>query len=129
MTELPKVHAVVEGDTETFDKREESFRKLTAAAFEGIGVSEGGKVVVVNDQLARFWGYTREELMGFDVLQMVAPESRAEATAAIRANREEPYELIALRKDGTTFQAEDRAKMVLWGGRVVRLTAVRDITE
>jgi PAS domain S-box-containing protein len=129
MTEMPKVHAVVEGDPETFDKREESFRKLTAAAFEGIGVSEGGKVVVVNDQLARFWGYTREELIGFDVLQMVAPESRAQAAAAIRAGREEPYELVALRKDGTTFQAEVRAKMVLWGGRLVRLTGVRDITE
>jgi PAS domain S-box-containing protein len=129
MTEVPKVRAVVEGDTETFDKREESFRKLTAAAFEGIGVSEGGKVVVVNDQIAKFWGYTREELMGFDVLQMVTPESRVEAAAAIRSGREEPYELVALRKDGTTFQAEVRAKMILWGGRPVRLTAVRDITE
>jgi PAS domain S-box-containing protein len=129
MTEQPKAHTVVEGDTETFDKREASFRKLTAAAFEGIGISEAGKVVVVNDQLARIWGYTREELVGFDVLQMVAPESRAEAARAVRTSREEPYELVALRKDGTTFEAEVRAKMVLWGGHLVRLTAVRDVTE
>ena len=129
MTEQPRVHAVVEGDTETFDKREASFRKLTAAAFEGIGISENGRVVVVNDQLARIWGYTREELIGLDVLQMVAPESRAEAALAVRTGREEPYEILALRKDGTTFEAEVRAKMVLWGGHLVRLTAVRDITE
>jgi PAS domain S-box-containing protein len=60
---------------------------------------------------------------------MVTPESRAEAAAAIRSGREEPYELVALRKDGTTFQVEVRAKMILWGGRPVRLTAVRDVTE
>ena len=51
MTDLAKAHAGL-GETESFDKREERFRRLTAAAFEGIGISEGGKVVLVNDQLA-----------------------------------------------------------------------------
>jgi PAS domain S-box-containing protein len=43
----------------TLRQREERFRNLTAAAFEGIGISEDGKVVDVNDQLALMLGYTR----------------------------------------------------------------------
>src|SRR5690242_17413494 len=76
---------------------EERFRSLTAAAFEGIGISENGKVVEVNDQLMRMLGYTREEIIGRSVLDLVAPESRAAVLQAIRAAKEGPYEHLGLR--------------------------------
>jgi PAS domain S-box-containing protein len=110
-------------------QREERFRNLTAAAFEGIGINEAGKVVDVNDQLAQMFGYTREELLGQNVSVMIAPESRALVQEAIQTGREGPYEHLAVRKDGTVFEAEVRAKPGLWGGRPVRVSAVRDITE
>src|SRR3954470_23884632 len=111
---------------EVLDMREENFRTLTASAFEGIGISDHGKVVVVNDQLAKIFGYTPEELIGMDVLLLAAPESRKVAAQAVKSGREGPYELRCQRKDGTPFEAEVRAKVVRWGGREVRLTAVRD---
>jgi PAS domain S-box-containing protein len=110
-------------------QREERFRNLTAAAFEGIGISQGGKVVDVNDQLAQMFGYAREELLGQNVSVMIAPESRPLVDEAIRTGREGPYEHLAIRKDGTVFEAEVRAKSVVWGDRAVRVTAIRDITE
>jgi PAS domain S-box-containing protein len=110
-------------------QREERFRKLTAAAFEGIGISENGKVIDVNDQLAQLFGYTRDELVGQDVMVMIAPESRALVAKMMRAGKEGPYEHLAIRKDGAVFEAEVRAKAILWGGRNVRVTAIRDITE
>jgi PAS domain S-box-containing protein len=116
-------------EEQTLRERERRFRNLTAAAFEGIGISEGGKVVEVNDQLARMLGYTREELLGRSVSVMVAPQSRRLVSKAIKTGHEDPYEHLALRKDGTVFEAEVRAKTVLWGGRRVRVTAIRDITE
>jgi len=73
---------------EAFRQSEERFRSLTAAAFEGIGISENGKVVDVNDQLMRMLGYTREEIVGHPVLVMVAPESRAAVEQAIRSGQE-----------------------------------------
>ena len=114
---------------EVLDAREDSFRILTAAAFEGIGISENGRVVVVNDELARLFGYAPEELIGLDVLLMAAPEYREDVARAVESGREGPYELSCLRKDGTTFEAEVQAKIVRWRGQPARLTAVRDISE
>ena len=42
---------------------------------------------------------------------------------------EEPYEVTALRKDGTTFPAEIQGRMIDYQGRQVRVTSLRDITE
>lgn len=110
-------------------QREERFRNLTAAAFEGIGISENGRVVDVNEQLAQMLGYKRQELVGQSVSVMVAPESRELVKEAMLSGHEGPYEHLAVRKDGTVFEVEVRAKMISWGGRLVRVTAIRDITE
>jgi PAS domain S-box-containing protein len=108
---------------------EERFRMLTDAAFEGIGITEDGRIVEVNDQLASMLGYERDEVIGMEVSAMIAPQSRDAVRSAIDNARALPYEHIALRKDGSTFPVEVRGKMVELAGRRLRMTAVRDITE
>ncbi len=110
-------------------EREERFHKLTAATFEGICITETGKVMDVNDQYAQMVGYSREELVGQSVTILVAPECRQLVADTIKSGGEGPYEHRALRKDGTVFEAEVRARSVMWGGRLVRVSAIRDITE
>jgi PAS domain S-box-containing protein len=107
---------------------EQRFRALTAAAFEGISITERGVVVDINDQLARLLGYERSELLGRDVSQFVAPESREAVDIAIRSGRETPYRHLALKKDGTRIEVEAQARMAEWSDRAVRVTAIRDIT-
>jgi len=106
---------------------EQRFRALTAAAFEGICITERGVVVDINDQLSKLLGYERSELIGKEVAQMVAPESRDAVSIAIRSGRETPYRHIALRKDGTRIEVEAQARMAEWSDRPVRVTAIRDI--
>jgi two-component system, cell cycle sensor histidine kinase and response regulator CckA len=108
---------------------EQRFRALTAASFEGIGISERGLVVDVNEQLAHLLGYERSELIGKDVSIMVAPESLEVVAAAMRSGRETPYRHLAVRKDGSRVEVEAQAKMADWAGRPVRVTAIRDISE
>jgi PAS domain S-box-containing protein len=108
---------------------EERFRRLTHAAFEGICISENGRVLDVNDQILKMFGYERDEMIGKEIALMVAPESRALVAEAIRTNRESIYGHQLLRKDGSSFYAEARAKTVQVGSRTVRMTALRDITE
>ena len=50
-------------------------------------------------------------------------------TQAVREGREADYEHRLLRKDGSSFDAEARAKMLQVGRRTLRMTALRDITE
>jgi len=86
-------------------------------------------VVDVNDQLARLLGYERGELVGLPVTRIVAPESIDFVTTAMSSGRETPYRHLAVRKDGTPIMVEAQAKLAEWGGRKVRVTAIRDITE
>jgi len=75
------------------------------------------------------YGYTREELIGKNIADMVAPASRAAVAEAVRAGREGVYEHQSIRKDGSVFLTEARAKMVRVGSRAVRMTALRDVTQ
>jgi len=108
---------------------EERFRNLTAAAFEGIVITENGRILDINDQGLKLFGLDRAEMIGRDALDFVSPESRAVVAASIRDQRELTYEHQLLRKDGKPFHAEAQAKMMRMGGRMVRMTAIRDITE
>ena len=108
---------------------ESRFRSLNEAAFEGVCISENGVVLDMNDQGFKMFGYERGELIGKQITELIALESRETVADAIRLGRETIYEHQLLRKDGSSFYAEARAKIVHVGGRTLRMTAIRDITE
>ena len=56
------------------------------------------------------------------------PEFYELAANHIRGGYEEPYEVIGIRKDGTTFPIEVQAKTVPYADSQVRVVAVRDLT-
>ena len=108
---------------------EARFRTLSSAAFEGIVISEHGRVLDANDQALAMLNVGRAELIGRAVLDFVAPDSRAMVAEAVSAGEEKVYEHQLQRKDGTVFTAEANARAMQFGGRRVRITALRDITE
>jgi PAS domain S-box-containing protein len=105
------------------------FRTLAEASFEGVALTEHGVVVDLNHQLARMLGGTREDFIGHPVMDSVAPESRALVEAALAEERLEPCEHLALRRDGSVFSVEIRVRRMEVGGRRLRVTAIRDITD
>jgi PAS domain S-box-containing protein len=107
----------------------ERFRQLAEAAFEGIAVTQQGHFLDVNDQFARMVGYTREALLHTPVSECIAPEHRERVAELMRSNQLEPFEHLALRKDGTVFTAETRLRIVDIGDQEVCISAIRDITE
>ena len=128
------VHAVIDVTErlraeEELRESEERFRGLSDATFEGIVISEDGRVLETNRSFARMFGYEPEEVAGMSATEFIAPESREIVGQNIASGSEEPYEGVGLRKDGSTFDAEIRARMSLFRGRRVRVTAIRDITE
>jgi PAS domain S-box-containing protein len=109
---------------------EERFKNLAAAAFEGICISENGRILDVNSQFVTMFGCEqRDEMIGRQIIELVAPESRELVMEAIRAGRETIYVHQLLRKDGSIFFAEAQAKTVRTGNRTLRMTALRDVTE
>jgi PAS domain S-box-containing protein len=74
------------------------------------------------------FGYTSEEALGRSGIEWIAPEDRDLVMRNMLAGYEEPYEVTAIRKDGTRFPAAIRGRMMSYAGRSVRVTSLTDIT-
>jgi len=108
---------------------EERFRNLNAASYEGVVITESGRVLDANDQALAMFGYERDKIIGAEVVTMISPDSRPIVAEAIATDREVSYEHQLLRRDGSVFVGEARAKVMRFGDRKIRMTAIRDVTE
>ena len=107
---------------------QERFQTLADVAFEGIAITEGGRIVDVNRQCSELLGTPASALVGRSVIDFVAPESRETVAQHFRSGAETPYEHLALRADGTRVPVEVQAKNITLGGRSLRVTALRDVS-
>jgi PAS domain S-box-containing protein len=114
---------------EALRESEQRFRRLSEATFEAIAVHDKGKILDVNQNFAKMFGYELSEVIGKNAMDFAAPESRDLVLKNILSGCEKPYEAMALRKDGSTFVQETRGKAIPYEGRIIRVTAMRDITE
>lgn len=121
-------------DIELHDKALTShFQYLVRYANDIILLLNGdGRIVEVNDQACKTYGYTREELLRLTHHNLQPPERRGELTDIVnRLTQEEGlvYETMHLRKDGSTFPVEGSARMIRIDDRAFIQIIFRDITE
>jgi two-component system cell cycle sensor histidine kinase/response regulator CckA len=115
---------------EALTASEERFRTLSQGASEGVFVHADGKIVLANQVGCAMYRYdTAASMVGLDVMDLISPESRALVAEQIRRASSEPYEVVLLRKDGSSFVGEVRATSLVHQGVPVRVSVIRDITE
>jgi PAS domain S-box-containing protein len=108
---------------------EKRFRLFSEASFEGIAITEKEVLIEANEQFAAMFGYELFEVVGMEALDFVAPESQNLVLQNMRKGFEEPYEFLALKNDGSTFEAEVHGKAISYKERTVRVAAIRDISK
>ena len=104
------------------------FESLSEATFEAIFFSQKGICIDQNLSAEKMFGYTLEEAIGLMGTEWIVPEDREKVKNNMISGYEESYEVTALRKDGSRFPAEIKAKNSFYKGKMVRVTALADIS-
>jgi len=116
--------------TRALRESEERYRLLSEASFEAVAIHKAGVLFEANEQYFEMFGYEKEELLGKQVMPLtVAPESMKLLEKQIDLGSLEIYEAIGLKKNGTKFPIEIRAREMDYQGRAMRVAIIRDITE
>jgi len=95
-------------------------------------IDENTNILDVNDEACRALGYSREELLNMNVLDIDSILSMEQLQANMNESREKgslTIETRHRRKDGTTFPIEVYASNFEYDGKKYHLALVRDITE
>jgi diguanylate cyclase (GGDEF)-like protein/PAS domain S-box-containing protein len=107
---------------------EERVRKFAAATNEGIFFHKNGVLTDVNEALLAIMGYSREEMIGHNALEFVAPDWQQTAADYMREEREDPYEAEVVHRKGFNIAVELVGKSLRFGDETCRLGVLRDIT-
>ncbi len=105
------------------------FKGFYDATFEAIFLSKRGICLDQNKTAFHMFGYSMEEAIGKPGTDWILSEDHEKIEKNIFSGVTSPYEVTALKKDGTTFPAQIQASMIDYGGEKLRVTALRDIRQ
>jgi PAS domain S-box-containing protein len=123
---------------ESLKKSRENLRALLEVAPDAVvTVDELGKIVMVNAQTEKLFGYQRHELLGEPVEKLIPERVRREHSHHRQGYSAEPHpramgaglELNGLRKDGTEFPVEISLSPIQTSEGFRVISSIRDVSE
>ncbi|MBC8416376.1 MAG: PAS domain-containing protein, partial [Candidatus Cloacimonetes bacterium] len=106
ITELEKSETKRKQAEGALAESELQFRSLSDASMEGIGIIQDGNVLIANSKSSEIFGYDHFEIIGKSMIEFVALESRNLVLKNFREKFKKPFEIVAIRKNGSKFLAE-----------------------
>jgi len=120
---------------EALQESEEKYRSLVENSIEGICISKGSHMLMVNQSFLEIFGYTNfEEFNKVPFLDHVGSEVKDAVQKRLGGGAEDisshvQYEYEIIRKDGRSRTVEASSSEVLIGGEQYVQSTLRDITE
>jgi PAS domain S-box-containing protein len=108
---------------------EERFKRFTAVTNEGIIIHKDGKVIDVNPSLLKLFGYRENEIREGNIFEFISPHYHDFVKEKLSKESDETYEFDAIKKDGTVFPVEVKARSVYINGELYRVVSINDITQ
>jgi PAS domain S-box-containing protein len=113
---------------------DESFRLVVEAApYAMVMVNQEGKILLVNAQIEKLFGYSREELLG-QMIEILAPEASRDLHSSlsrdfVKEPRAVGREVRARRKDGSQFPIEIHLNPIQTEKGTWVLSSIADLSE
>ncbi len=119
---------------EALRESEERLSTVVNSSKDGILIHKDGEIRFVNPIIPKELGYPEEELLGMNIAKFIAPEDREKVLERYRArmddeNVKDPYEVMATRKDGSTFPVEVKSTLIEYQDEECALSFIRDISQ
>jgi len=118
---------------ETLGENEEKYRILVEMAADGILIETvEGRILECNTAGAKIYGYTKEEMIGLTLADLV-PKEFAKILPPVITEKETTHGIflprISKKKDGTIFPTEIASKIINIAGKPRLIAYIRDITK
>ncbi len=101
--------------------------EIIDATIEGIVISKNGKCVDCNKSSLDLFGYKKEEIIGKNFLELIAPEYKEVVKGNMAIKSISPYEIQCLKKNGEKFYALARGQDL--PSLNLRISTAIDISE
>jgi PAS domain S-box-containing protein len=109
---------------------ENRYRQLAQLTVEGVIIHKEGAVIDCNDSFLSMIGYTRNEILGSNVWEILPDNAeKSKMKLTIKQQSCDPYTVQVMRKDGSKFTAELEARNTEYDGHTIRIVAFRDMTS
>lgn len=110
-------------------RRQKRLSRFIDLTIDGIVLSSNGVIVEVNQQAISIFGsFSKYQLLGKNVLDFVAPQSKELVKEKLAMRRVDRYECTLLKSDGTPFPALIRGTNISHK-KHLRLSAIVDLSE
>ncbi|HEX4336169.1 MAG TPA: PAS domain S-box protein [Polyangiaceae bacterium] len=118
-----------ERTAELLRESETRLRQILEATFDAVVSTRDGDVVDVSESAERFYGLSREQLLGTPVLDRVAPTGREDVSRRIQERTVGVYETEVFAAGGEIVPVMVVTVMSTLDGEPVRVAALRDLRE
>jgi len=118
-----------ENQRKRIQESQERYKMLSDLSIEGILIHDKGIVVDVNIAIIKMFGYTREEIIGNDAIELLAAEnSRPILYKNLEHISDTPFDSVAIRKNGQPFPIELEGRDITINDKKLRVVSIRDIS-
>jgi PAS domain S-box-containing protein len=114
---------------EELRQSEARFKALHNASFGGIAIHDQGRILECNQGLSDITGFSYDELIGMDGLNLISDSTRDKVLENIQRGYEKPYDVLGVRKNGEEYPLRLEARNIPYRGHEVRVVEFRDITK
>ena len=111
-------------------ENEKRYKLLSDKATEGILIHHHGQVIDANLAFDKMFGYQIDELKQQHVVNVfISPEYQDLARHHVENEYSLPYEVMGVNKNGDKIPIEIEGNNMMYMGKNVRITLIRDLTE